>query len=585
MASQQDLTVERLAERPVARLRAGPKPRHLIMAVLIITFGFYILYPVILVFVNSFNIAGIGQPTEWSLDNWRVAFSQPGIWTAVWNTFMIYFLYTGIGFPAAVLIAWTLARTNVKWSYGIEFMFWVSFMMPGIATTVGWALLLDPYRGMLNQAVVLLPFISEHPFNIYSIEGIIFAHLMGGTISGKVMLLTPAFRNMNVALEEAARVSGASNIKTLMRVTLPVMIPPMAVVFMLNVVRIFSSFEVEQILGRPFHFFVFSTKIYQFVREFDPPQYGSATALASITLVLIAVIIPVQRWLLSRRQYTTVSGQFKPGLIDLGKYRWVVFGALAALLAMLVVIPALTLIGGSIMTRVGFFQSEPTYTIEHWRQVWISPVFVKALRTTLILAFSTAIVSPIIFSVIAYILVRTQWRGRIVLDSFFWMSAAIPGMLSSLGLLWLFLRTPGFIALYGTIWALILVVILQGKLTSTQLLKSVYLQVGADMEEAARVSGAGWVYTYFKIWLPLIMPTIILIGTINFVIAAQTTSSIILLASRDTITLSILALELMSSSGADYERAGIVSIILIVMTVGVAIVARRFGLRLGVQHH
>ena len=110
-------------------------------------------------------------------------------------------------------------------------------------------------------------------------------------------------------------------------------------------------------------------------------------------------------------------------------------------------------------------------------------------------------------------------------------------------------------------------------------------QMGADMEEAARVAGAGWLYTYFRIWLPLIMPTIILIGTINFVIAAQTTSSIILLASRDTITLSILALELMSSSGADYERAGIVSIILIVMTVGVAVIARRFGLKLGVQHH
>lgn len=554
------------------------------MAVLIIAFGFYILYPVLLVFINSFNIAGIGQPTEWSLENWRTAFSQPGIWTAVWHTFMIYFLYTGIGFPVAVLIAWTLARTNVKWSYGLEFMFWVSFMMPSIATTVGWTLLLDPYRGMLNQAIVLLPFINEHPFNIYSVEGIIFAHLMGGTISGKVMLLTPAFRNMNVALEEAARVSGASNIKTLMRVTLPVMIPPMAVVFMLNVVRIFSSFEVEQILGRPFHFFVFSTKIYQFVREFDPPQYGSATALASITLVLIAIIIPVQRWLLSRRQYTTVSGQFKPGLIDLGRYKWLVFGALAVLLAMLVVIPALTLIGGSFMTRVGFFQSQPTYTIEHWRQVWLSPVFIKAFRTTLILAFSTAVISPLLFSVIAYILVRTQWRGRIVLDSFFWMSAAIPGILSSLGLLWLFLRTPGFIALYGTIWALILVVILQGKLTSTQLLKSVYLQMGADMEEAARVAGAGWLYTYFRIWLPLIMPTIILIGTINFVIAAQTTSSIILLASRDTITLSILALELMSSSGADYERAGIISIILIAMTVGVAMIARRFGLKLGVQH-
>ena len=582
--TQRDRTAGARAARAFGRARARPNASHFVMAVLIIAFGFYILYPVILVFVNSFNVAGIGRPTEWSLDNWRVAFSQPGIWTAVRNTVLIYLLYTGVGFPVAVLIAWTLARTNVKWSYGIEFLFWVSFMMPSIATTVGWAMLLDPYRGMLNQAIVLLPLIDDHPFNIYSIEGIVFAHLMGGTISAKVMLLTPAFRNMNVALEEAARVAGASNVKTLVRVTLPVMIPPMVVVFMLNVVRIFSSFEVEQILGRPFHFFVFSTKIFQFVREFDPPQYGSATALASITLGLIAVIIPLQRWLLSRRQYTTVTGQFKPGLIDLGRYRWPVFVALALLLSMLIVIPALTLIGGSVMTRVGFFQSEPTYTLDHWRQVWMSPVFFKAFRTTLVLAFSTALISPLVFSVVAYVLARTRWQGRMVLDSLFWMSAAIPGMLSSLGLLWLFLRTPGFIVLYGTVWALILVVILQGKLTSTQLLKSIYLQMGADMEEAARVAGAGWWHTYFRIWLPLIMPTMILIGTINFVIAAQTTSSIILLASRDTITLSILALELMSSSGADYERAGIVSIFLIAMTVGVAVVARRFGLKLGVQH-
>ena len=58
------------------------------------------------------------------------------------------------------------------------------------------------------------------------------------------------------------------------------------------------------------------------------------------------------------------------------------------------------------------------------------------------------------------------------------MSAAIPGMLSGLGLLWLFLGFGGFdllLPLYGTIFALLLVVTLQGKLTSTQLIKGVYL--------------------------------------------------------------------------------------------------------------
>ena len=128
-------------------------------------------------------------------------------------------------------------------------------------------------------------------------------------------------------------------------------------------------------------------------------------------------------------------------------------------------------------------------------------------------------------------------------------------------------------------------VILQGKLTSTQLIKGAYLQMGLDLEEAARVAGAGWVRTYFRIWLPLIMPTLVLIGTINFVLSAQATASIILLASRGTTTLSILALEKMThADGTLLEQAGIVSLFIVGMTVVVALIARRFGLVLGVRH-
>ena len=130
-----------------------------------------------------------------------------------------------------------------------------------------------------------------------------------------------------------------------------------------------------------------------------------------------------------------------------------------------------------------------------------------------------------------------------------------------------------------------MVVILQGKLTSTQLIKGVYLQMGADMEEAARVAGAGWIRTYFRIWVPLIMPTLILIGTLNFVIAAGATGSIVLISSRETQTLSLLALDLMThDTGKQLEGAGIVSLFIVGLTVVVAVVLRRFGLQMGVRH-
>jgi iron(III) transport system permease protein len=562
-----------------------PGTGHFVMALLILFFGFYIIYPVILIFIQSFNVAGFIDGTyEFSLANWRQAFAEPDIFESILNTIIIFASYTIISFPLAVIISWILARTPIRFSRGLEFMFWVSFMLPALTTTIGWTLLLDPFFGFFNVWLKQLPFINGSVFNIYSVEGIVFAHLMGNALSQKVMLLTPAFRNMNVTLEEAGRVSGAGKIRTMMRITLPVMVPPMVVVFLLNLVRMFNTFEIEQILGTPIRFFVYSTQIYDYVRESEPAEYGQATALASITLMIILAIIPLQRWLLSRRQYTTVSGNYKPGLVDLGKWQSVAFAFVCVVVALLTVVPVLTLLGGSFMTRAGFFQATPTYTLAHWQTVLSDPIFFRAFKTTFILSMSTAIISPVLFSMVAYILVRRNWTGKLVLDSIFWGSAGIPGILSGLGLLWVITGTPGLNWLYGTIWILIIVVILQGKLTSIQMFKAAFLQMGADLEEAARISGAGWLYTYFRIWLPLIAPTLVLMGILNFVIAAGSTSSVILLASRETVTLSLLALEYMTTStGSAREVAGIISLFIVGMTAGLALLARWLGFQVGVR--
>ena len=274
------------------------------MTLLVLFFGFYIIYPVILIFIQSFNVAGIIEGTyQFGWDHWENAFSEPEVFDSLVNTIVVFACYTSISFPLAVLISWVLARTPIRFSRGLEFMYWVSFMLPALTTTIGWTLLLDPYFGFINVAFKSLTGSQDAIFNIYSVEGIVFAHLMGNALSQKVMLLTPAFRNMNVALEEAGRVSGAGKIKTMVRVTLPVMVPPMVVVFMLNLVRMFNTFEIEQVLGTPINFFVYSTQLYDFIREVEPPEYGQATALASITLIIIIMVIPLQRWLLNRRQY------------------------------------------------------------------------------------------------------------------------------------------------------------------------------------------------------------------------------------------------------------------------------------------
>jgi iron(III) transport system permease protein len=454
-------------------------------------------------------------------------------------------------------------------------------MVPALPTTIAWITLLDPDVGMINVGLKNLFGLEQGPFNIFSVPGIVWANLMGHGISIKVMLLTPAFRNMDSTLEEAARVGGASNLRTLFKVTLPLMITPMMLVLALQLLRVFQSFETEYLLGLPFGFYVYSTKIYALVRD-AVPNYGEATVLASLTLLMIALIIPLQRWILERRRYTTISGSFRPGLIDLRAWNYVAFGVIAVLLLLLTIGPLAVLVLGSFMERIGYFVLG--FTLDHWRFVLNDPVFVKSLRTTLVLATSAALSSPLLFSVIAYLLVRTRLPGRGILDLMIWSAGAIPGILAGLGLLWVFIDTPGLNFLFGTIWALIIVVILQGKTTGVNIMKGVLVQVGADMEEAARVSGAGWIRTYFRIWLPLLMPTLILLAVMNFVTAAGATGSIILLASRDTMTLSLMALELSTPAVNNREAASIVSIFIILFTFGGALLVRYFGRRFGVHH-
>ena len=249
------------------------------------------------------------------------------------------------------------------------------------------------------------------------------------------------------------------------------------------------------------------------------------------------------------------------------------------------IVPAIILVVGSFMTLSGIFAAKPLWTTAHWEFVFTDTRFLTATQTTLVLAVVSGVGSPLIFSLIAYMIVRTRLAGRWILDVIIWGSAGIPGIISGLGLLIMFLDTPGLSFLYGTIWALIIVVLIQGNTTGTNVFKGVLVQLGKDMEEAARVGGAGWTRTYFRIVLPVIMPTMLLIGTLNFVTAASTTASIILLASRDTITLSILGLEWGSGDqGSRREAAAIVSLIIMALTVGVALVARAFGLKLGVSH-
>ncbi len=566
---------------------SAPRPRRLrlefqaiLFAVVLLIVAFFVLYPLLLLITYSFQAGVPGDAFRFTWQGWRLALTEPGMMASVGNSIKLLFAIQAIALPTSIVIAWLVARTDMPGRDFLEFMFWIAFFLPTLSVTLGWILCLDPQYGVLNKLAMMLPFVDQPPFNIYSFWGIVWAHLGTNAIAVKVMLLTPGFRNMDAALEEAARISGASRATMLFRVVVPIMTPAILVVLLMVMIRSMQALEIELVLGPPFHFYVYGTKIYGLVSQ-EPPQFAPASALATIGLCLILPLIIMQRWLISRRQYTTVTGRVQVQPTSLGPWRYVAFAFVVLVVVILTLIPLVFLGVATFMKLFGFFEIPQPWTWAHWGAVLHDEIFLRSLGNTLLMSFGAALVAIVLFSLIAYFTVRSKYAGRAVLDFLSWLPFAIPGILLGIGLLYVFLGHSLFHPLYGTIWLLIIATVASHMTLGTQIIKSNMIQLGAELEEAARVLGATWWTTYWRVVLPIVIPVLILVGVVVFVTAARDVATVALLSTNETRTLALLQLDYMVDGR--YEIAAVVSVIIIVVSTGVALLARLFGLRIGIR--
>lgn len=553
----------------------------LLFVIVLLTSLFLILLPVVLLIFNSFSAALPGEPFRVGLDAWRHAFENPRILESVVNTLKLLLAIHGTALPLGVIIAWILARTDLPWRHGFEFMFWISFFLPTLSILLGWILCLDPEYGVFNKALMALPFIDKAPFNIYSFWGIVSAHLVTHAITVKVMLLTPTFRNIDASLEEASEICGASRFATLFRIIVPATLPAIIAILLLAMIRAMQSFEIELVLGPAFGFYVYSTQVYALIGQ-EPPDFGAASALATVGLLLITPLIFVQRWIGMRRKYTTVSGKMKTQPVRLGRWRLPILIFMILIVSVLIVIPLFFLGLGSLMKLFGFFEIKDPWTFDHWHVVFTDETFRQSVINTLIMSSGAAILAIVLMSLVAYFSVRSTFRGRALLDFVSWLPFAVPGILFGLGLLYVFLEIPMFRSLYGTMWLLIFATVITSMTFGTQVLKSHMLQLSQDLEEASRTVGATWIRTFTRVVMPIIVPAVLLVGTTNFIGAARDVASVALVATAGTKTLALLQLDYMVQGR--YGAAAVVSFVVITLSTGLALLARVLGLRIGLRN-
>jgi iron(III) transport system permease protein len=547
---------------------------------MLLFFGVVMVLPILFLLIGSFNTAPPGQAPIYGIENWTRAFLDPQTLSALWMSFLFSVVRLLPSLALSATAAWLIARTDMPGGNTVEFLCWLAFFVPDFPLTLAWILLLDPNFGFLNTAAAAsLPFVDGPLFNPYSFWGIVWVHLGTGGIWLNVMLLTPVFRRLGASLEEAARVAGANTITALLRITFPILSPMIIAIAVLSFIKGLESFNTELLLGLPAGIYVYGTRIYDYIRQ-EPPAYGEATALGSVFLLVLAVLaVLYRRYVQGNRKFIVVTGQgYSTSRIKLGRWRYVALGGFITWYTVMMVLPLTFLLIGSFMRRYGFFEINSPFTVAHWQDLFGDPLFLGSLRNSLAIAGITAVLGVLLYSIVGYLLASRRLAVPALLEFLCWLPWVIPGILMSLGLLWVFLATPlrGF--LYGTVWGIALALTIHDSPVSSQAFKSAFMQLGPDLEEAARVAGASWRYTYLRILLPLVAPVAATVAMLNFGTALTSISTPVLLYSAESRPLSILLLEY--SFTGEIERAAALGLLLTAIICAMMLIGRRFGLQM-----
>jgi iron(III) transport system permease protein len=532
--------------------------------------------PLVFVILNSFNVASPGETFHFGTAGWVESFTNPKTLKAIGYSFLLA-TRSLIAIVVAFAIAWLLVRARIPGAPFIEFSLWVAFFLPALPITLGWILLLDPKYGLANEALRVLFGPKAGVFNIYSVPGILWVHLTLTTIPVMTILLTPALRQFDASIEESARVCGSNVVRVIRTITIPILAPALLTVLIAGLMRNLEAFEIEQLLGTPVGIDVYATRIYDLVR-WEPPKFPSAMALSTLFLgVLLVLALAYQRYT-TGRDYVTMTGRgvsFRA--INIGRWKYLASALCVLLVTVGVLLPLGMLLVGSFMRLFGFLTVTDPFSAKHWVAVLREPSFLSAVRNSLIIACGVAFLGGLAYSLIAYAIVRSRLAGRQVLAILVWLPWAVPGILLGVAILWLLLSVPVLNLLYGSFWALILALAIKEMPIGTHMMKNSFQQVSAELEQASRVSGAGWFTTYRRVTLPLIAPTLVSIFVLTFIATLRDISTSILLASASTRPLSLLMIEF--SMAGEMEAAAVIGVVISLMAVTVAVIARRFGLR------
>lgn len=501
--------------------------------------------------------------------------------TLLTNSIFVAFGMTIIAIVLGVIFAWLLVRTNLPTKGAIELVIISPYAVPGYIYAIIYITTYGPKRGLISTFLVDSLGLQSSPFALFSPWGITFVAGINA-VTTIYLLLVPALQNMDPALEEVGRVHGAKMRNTIRSITLPLILPAIASGALVTFLRGMGEFSVVDILGSRNNYDVYATAIWKAIRQYSPPRYGEASALALSLLLLTIVLVWYYRKITSRKaNFMTVTGRGgQPHRWDLGKWRWPVTIGVWILISVIWLLPILVMVMVSFHTMWPGHPDPAKFTVSHYVSAITSARLRHAFVNSVIVSVSGASIGTFLVFGLAYYTERTRYRFRKLLDVLSLGPLAVPGIILGASVLFTFLwigNVHPLINLYDSLWIIVIGSVIVYLPFSSRIAIGNMVQIHSDIEESARVAGATWLQQLREIFLPLSRKTVVIIWFYLVIHIFQLLTIAIMTYTSDTEVAPIAIFNIFNQQ-ASIEFVSAVSTMFIAVMVAILGIFRYFGM-------
>lgn len=482
-----------------------------------------VVYP--LVFSAYFSLREVHPNLvgEWvGLANYKLMFEDPSFERALGTTVLFALGSTGLSFVIGLAVALALNRDFTGRALVIAAVL-LPWIFPTVVTASIGRLMVNSQGGVVNYAARTLGLISQ-PILLDRSATLVAAILLDvwRSVPFVAVLLLAGLQRIPAELHDAARVDGASSVQRLVRITLPLLRPVLLIVLLfrvLDALRVFDLFYVMT-LGQ---LESISTYIYEKV-TLSQIYFGLGMAAAVFAFAL-ALLIALGFTGLLRAQVSSGLEHFgyygpsaeNKSIASVGSK--LSFQVVLGLVVLISVAPIVWVLKMSVVSTSEIMSSPPTivphsFSLSYYAAVLGSEGFLRSLSNSLLIAGSTTFLALLLSAPAAYSLSRLESRfsnqvlAVTMAIAFFPPTAVLTPMLVQLGQL----------GLVNTYWSSIIPDVAFFSPFAVWLLTAFFRELPKEVEEAARVDGAGTLQILSRIIVPLVAPGVLATGALIFVL-------------------------------------------------------------------